>query len=294
MRPLRALIIYLLVVFVGSALLAPWLYWLAQSAIPKLAQQPFHRFVHRSLLVLALAGLYPLLRSLGARTLADVGLVKPTGQWRKLFSGLGLGFFSLALVAAVALIAGARSWPEHLTLAKVVGRIFSAGLSAGVVAVVEEILFRGGIFGGLRRVCGWRLALVVSSAIYAVVHFFARTSDPQTVTWLSGLDQLGLMLGGFTDWQGVIPGFFNLTLAGAMLAFAFQRTTNLYFSIGLHAGWIFWLKLYAALTTEVSGVNIWLWGSSKLIDSWLALGVLALTFLIMPWLPALREKSFSP
>ena len=291
MRPLRALIIYLAVVFVGGALLAPWLYWLVQAAIPKLAHQPFHRFVDRSLLILALAGLVPLLRAFGARTLAEVGLVKPAGQWRKLFAGLGLGFGSLALIAALALVAGARTWPEHLDVARVVGRVSSAALAAVVVAVLEEILFRGGIFGGLRHIVNWQAALVASSAIYAVVHFFARPGEPQTVTWLSGLNQLGLMLGGFTDWQTVIPGFFNLTLAGAMLALAFHRAGNLYFSIGLHAGWIFWLKLYAALTTQVSGVNLWLWGSSKLIDGWLALGVLAITFALLPRFLAPREES---
>ena len=294
MRPLRALIIYLAVVFVGGALLAPWLYWLAQAVAPKLAQQPFHRYVNRSLIVLALAGLYPLLRSLGARTLAEVGLVKPAGHWRRLFAGLGLGFFSLALVAGLALLAGARTWPENLTVARVAAKVVSATLTAVVVAVMEEILFRGGIFGGLRRVLDWRFALVVSSSVYAVVHFFARTNDPQAVTWLSGLDQLGLMLGGFTDLRTIIPGFFNLTLAGVMLAFAFQRTGNLYFSIGLHASWIFWLKLYLALTTEVPGANLQLWGSGKLIDGWLALGVLTLTLAILPRLSTPREPTPEP
>jgi energy-converting hydrogenase Eha subunit F len=36
MRPLRALLIYIVVIFIGGALLAPWLYRLAQ-----LFQQPF-------------------------------------------------------------------------------------------------------------------------------------------------------------------------------------------------------------------------------------------------------------
>ena len=68
MRPLRALVIYIGVVFVGGALLAPWLYWLAQAfahSFPKIAAEPFNRFVNRSLLFLALAGLWPLLRALG-------------------------------------------------------------------------------------------------------------------------------------------------------------------------------------------------------------------------------------
>src|SRR5882724_3383997 len=54
MRPLRALGIYIAVVFLGGALLVPWLYSLAQAwagTVPQLAHQPFHRFVNRALLI---------------------------------------------------------------------------------------------------------------------------------------------------------------------------------------------------------------------------------------------------
>ena len=59
MRPLRALGIYFLVVFAGGALLAPLLYWLAQSfaaEFPKIAHSAFHRYVSRSLEGIALLG----------------------------------------------------------------------------------------------------------------------------------------------------------------------------------------------------------------------------------------------
>ena len=66
MRPLRALVIYLVVVFIGGSSLAPWLYRLAQSfahSFPQAAHAPFHRFMDRSFLVFAMAGLWPMLRS---------------------------------------------------------------------------------------------------------------------------------------------------------------------------------------------------------------------------------------
>ena len=68
------------------------------------------------------------------------------------------------------------------------------------------------------------------------------------MAWNSGLILLPRMLGGFADFHALVPGFFNLTLAGVLLGLAYQRTGNLYFSIGLHAGWIFWLKTYGAFT----------------------------------------------
>lgn len=278
MRALGALAVYAAGVFLGGALLAPWLYRLAQAGAglwPGIADEPFHRFVNRALLGLALIGLWPLLRSLGARSWADLGLARPTGQWRKLRGGFALGFVSLALVAALALAAGARRFDEALSARQLAVKLGGALLTAGVVAVIEEILFRGGIFGGLRRAWNWRGALVISSGIYALVHFFAPARHEGAVTWASGLALLPQMLRGFADWHALVPGFFNLALAGALLALAYQRTGNLFFSIGLHAGWIFWLRAYRVLTDPVPGADVWLWGSNRLIDGWLALAVLS-------------------
>ena len=284
MRPLRSLLIYLVIVFLGGALLAPWLYWLAQSlagTFPHLAESPFHRFVNRALLGLALLGLWPLLRSLELRTAADIGLVKPAGQGRRWLAGFALGFVSLAVVAALALAFGARHFADDLSAAGFTKNIFGAALTAMVVSVLEEVLFRGGLFGALRRAMPWTIALLLSSMIYAIVHFLESVRWTEPVTWSSGLAILPQMLRGFTRWHAVVPGFFNLTLAGAILASAYQRTGNLYFSIGLHAGWIFWLKSYGTLTRESAGAATWLWGTHKLIDGWLALPVLAATLLVL-------------
>jgi len=292
MRPFRALVIYLAVVFVGGALLAPWLYWLAQScahSIPDIADAPFHRFVDRSLLIFALVGLWPLLRSFGVTSLREVGLIPPYGQSGRFFGGLLLGFFSLAVVAAMAIGFGDRLFVQHLTAHKIVGTIFGAIGTAAIVATLEEILFRGGIFGGLRKVIYWPVALLVSSAIYALVHFLQRPELTGAVAWSSGLVLLPQMLGGFVDFQALVPGFFNLTLVGILLGLAYQRTGNLYFSIGLHAGWIFWLKTYGVFTADAPRAAVWFWGSGKMIDGWLAFFVLVFTFLILKFLP-LGEK----
>ena len=83
MRPLKAFGIYLVAIFLGGALLAPCLYWLAQSlagTFPHLAQSPFHRFVNRALLAVALIGIWPLFRALGAASWRELGLVMPRGH----------------------------------------------------------------------------------------------------------------------------------------------------------------------------------------------------------------------
>ena len=76
MRPFRALTIYLMFVFLGGAVIAPWLWHFAQwfaPWFPKIAAAPFHRYLDRSFLFLALAGIWPLMRALGATSAKIVG-----------------------------------------------------------------------------------------------------------------------------------------------------------------------------------------------------------------------------
>ncbi|MDE3067072.1 MAG: CPBP family intramembrane metalloprotease [Verrucomicrobiota bacterium] len=294
MRPLRAVVIYLGAVFIGGALLAPWLCWLARDfapAFPRIAGAPFNRFVDRSLLLAALAGLWPLLRALDARSWRDLGLVQPYGQSGKFFGGLLVGFLSLAAVAGTALACGDRLAAPNLTAHKIVGSVFSAVATAVVVAGLEEVLFRGGIFGGLRRVLYWPFALVISSLVYALVHFLRRADFAGPVAWNSGLVLLPRMLAGFADLRALVPAFLTLTLAGVLLGLAYQRSGNLYFSMGLHAGWIFWLKIYGALTVADAGAHAWFWGTSRLIDGWLAFLALACVLGLFKFLPLGEKRS---
>lgn len=285
MRPLRALVIYLIVVFIGGALLAPPLYWLAQSfahAFPKIANAPFHRYVDRAVLGLALIGLWPLVRSLGIKSLPEVGLVRPAGQWKKFGGGFLLGFVSLAIVAAIAFACHARQMSPKLSHGDVVHKLLSAAAGAIIVAILEELLFRGALYGALRKVFHWVVALLISSMIYAIMHYFESAKTTETVTWLSGLHLLPLMLRNLGNLQAVIPGFFNLTLAGVLLGWAYERTGNLYFSIGLHMGWIFWVKAYAIVTALTPGANAWWWGSGRMaiVNGWIALPVLITTLFV--------------
>ena len=208
-------------------------------------------------------------------TWGDVGLGRVPNRWRLCGWGLGLGFGSLALVAIVGLAVGARILVASRTTWQITAHLTTAGLSAAVVALIEEVLFRGAVYGALRRSMRWQTALVVSSLFYALVHFFQRPEPPAMVGWASGFALLPRMMRGFGDAHQLLPGFLSLTVAGVLLGLAYQRTGNLLFSIGLHAGWIFWLKSYTFLTDEGQGANVWLWGSGKLIDGWFSLLVLS-------------------
>ena len=203
-------------------------------------------------------------------------------------------FLSLAIVAAMAFAGGARVFTQTATAHQVVAILFNALGAAALVAVMEEILFRGGMFGGLRKFFYWPLALVASSMIYALAHFLRRAEFAGAVDWYSGLVLLPRLLGGFMDFHALVPDFFNLTLAGVLLGLAYQRTGNLYFSIGLHAGWIFWLKTYGALTVATPRAAAEFWGTGKMIDGWLALMVLVAVFFLLQFCRSAARANPSP
>jgi hypothetical protein len=292
MRPVRSLLIYFVLVFVGGALLAPWLYWFTLDlaahhwpSFEKLASNPFHRFVSRSLLGAALLGLWPLLRSCRMLHWRDLGLKAGNRSLAGVAFGFLLGFGSLACVALPAISLGGRSFNADHSSAQIMEHVFGAAVAAIIVSVLEEIVFRGALFGILRKALSWPAALVLSSAVYALAHFLRKADPPIHVDWLSGLALLPKMF------QPVVPAVFTLFVAGAILALAYQRTGALFFPMGLHCGWIFWLKSYGFLTVTTPGANPSLWGTDTLIDGWLALPILGCVFWIVSGIKIAGERA---
>ncbi|MGD1086497.1 MAG: CPBP family glutamic-type intramembrane protease [Verrucomicrobiota bacterium] len=250
MRPVRLLFIYLVVVFAGGALLAPWL-WLATQwaaghwpAFGPLARHPFSSFVVRSMLGLALLGLWPLLRDCQMLSRRELGFAGAGRPLRNIAAGFAIGFGSFAAAAALALLSAA-------------------------------------LFGILRKCFAFPVALVCSSAIYASVHFLQKAAAPDHIGWLSGLAMLPPMLRGPPDGLPLVPTFFTLLVVGAILALAYQRTGTLFMSIGLHAGWVFWVKSYGFLTRQTSGGARAIWGGDRLVDGWVPLLILAGLLVLM-------------
>ncbi|MDH7501764.1 MAG: type II CAAX endopeptidase family protein [Verrucomicrobiota bacterium] len=279
MRPGRAWTLYLLAVFVGGPLWAPWAYTAGQFAgeVPlfsALANAPFHRYLTRCMMVVAIVGLWPLFKALGLSSWQKLGFAPLKSNAHHLFRGFGLGFASLAIIMVISLASHGRAWRGDRDTVDVLGHLVNAGLAAIVVSPLEEVLFRGGLFGALRKEHGWKLALVVSSLVYAAVHFLDRARWTEPVTWSSGITLLGQMFAGAGWSAALMPRFLTLCVAGVVLGIAYHWTGNLWCSVGLHAGWIFWLKSYGFVTREVDGAAVWLWGTGRLIDGWLAVFVM--------------------
>ncbi len=82
-----------------------------------------------------------------------------------------------------------------------------------IVAVVEEALFRGYVLKNLMLSCNKYLALIISSALFSLMHGFNPNMS--------------------------LFSFFGLFCAGIILGITYVYTKNLWYPIGLHFGWNF-------------------------------------------------------
>lgn len=289
-RAVGLLLCYVAGVFLLGALLAPWLFQLGQWAASEfapfqpLASQPFHRYVNRCLLVAALAGLWPLLRALALADRRALGLTSPLAAGRELALGLALGFGSLLLAALALAGAGVRSFNFSHPAPVFLQLLVTATLAAVAVALLEETIFRGVVFGALRRAGPLWAALLASAVLYSAVHFLARVEHTGPVGWASGLALLPRMMRGIAAPENLLPAL-TLTVGGVALALACLRTGSLWFAVGLHAGWVFWLKVFKTVTLPGAGAGGAFWGTDKLLDGWPALLVMVAVLAVVARLP---------
>jgi len=169
-------------------------------------------------------------------------------------------------------------------------------LSAVVIAVVEEAFFRAFLFGGMEGDFGSTGALIVSSTIYALAHlvrapgrFYATTLD-----LTAGVRTLGLSFSQLSAPLSALPTLIGLFLLGIVLAEAFILTGTVWFSVGLHAGFVIGAKLWPKMMVTRRGLPGWLagWGRQPLISgaaAWVA--ALAVLLLLRALAGTRRERA---
>jgi hypothetical protein len=87
MKPGKAILIYATALLVVSTVLAPWIFFVVHS----FGDWPFRRVFDRVILVVALVGLWPLLRVAGIRSWSALGYVPEMFRLREVALGLALG-----------------------------------------------------------------------------------------------------------------------------------------------------------------------------------------------------------
>ena len=281
MKDAARLLVYLLATVLVGALLAPCLFWAAQSLVTHglllfLAGYDFETFFHRALLIAAVILLWPLIRSLSIRDRNDLQLAANPRWRRDLLAGFVFSAIPLLCCGAILLaspifsLRGAINWPAF-------SKVIAASLT---VPIIEEIFFRGLVLGALLKTRQRYMSIFVTSALYSIVHFLKapeRTSEH--VTWTSGFNSIAHAFVQFTDPVLVAAGFTTLFLIGWILADARLQTRSLWLPIGLHAGWIFSSGVFNKIARRELITLPWL--GKNLLVGIVPLAVACLTWLVM-------------
>ena len=251
---LGKIFLYAVVVLLGGAMAAP-LAWHLIAVLPadwlhgligEVQRMPFHRYLSRSIQVAAILLLWPLMRTLQIRPFEELGLYRSHRALRDFGVGLGAGIPSALLLVDTFLYSGAFDIHPNWALSAL-SRIL---LTAVVVALMEEFLFRGVILGFFRQFLGNNLAIFISAVIFAVLHFLNLPSTGvagELPHWWSGLAAFASMRGGLPSWPVLAWAFGTLLLAGMILGWMTIRTGSLWASIALHGSWIFSQQLFNSI-----------------------------------------------
>jgi len=270
---------YFIAIVLGGALLAPILFWSAQTlsahgVFPFLAKYDFDTFFHRAILVAAVLLLWPLLRISNVRGLADLGLA-PNPHWGR-DAGCGVLLSVIPLLFCGALLIALHVYSiRHVFVWPRFGKVVLAAIS---VPFIEEAFFRGIVLGILLRTDRKFLPIVAVSALFAAVHFLKGADRPAAiVTWTSGFQSMAQAFAGFGDPMLVAFAFATLFLIGCILADARILRRSLWLPIGLHAGWIFASGTFSWLARRKIDMLPWL-GKNLLV------GIVPLVLAAVTWI----------
>jgi membrane protease YdiL (CAAX protease family) len=287
-----------------AAAIAPWAYqggkWLAEvAAVRELPgwlesvagsceRAELDRYFDRSLLFSALVLLPFLLRRVRriGRENGGVPDVRVRFPGASVAAQIAIGCVIagglLAVMGVLLDLAGAYQMKTNLPET---GKFLRKALIPAVAApLVEEWLFRGVLLGLWLRFARPAFAALGTSLVFAFLHFLKppdgfEIADPTHL--LAGFGLLGKILLHFTDPLFFVTDFATLFVVGLILAWARLRTGALWFSIGLHAGWVLAFKGFNLLYRGVESHELRPWGIGESLKSgMLPLLMLGLTALV--------------
>ena len=291
MKALGQILLYLAATVLAGALLAPPLYWGAHAAAGRLhydwltaflAKTDFERFLHRAVMIAALALLWPLLRALRIQNFGhDLGLARDRRGWPRLAIGFLVAVIPLLLLGGCLIFAGIYRLHSQVSY----GKLAWLPVTALTVAALEEVLFRGALQGVVRKTTVDGFAMVAVAVLFAAVHFLnPHGPEPAQIRWWSGLALLPDSLSQFRQPALLLGGFTTLLAVGLILGSVRERTRSLWMPVGLHAGWALGkLSLMSVARHE----EAWPWVGPDILTGLAPLLTLLLTWGMVWWM--LRE-----
>jgi membrane protease YdiL (CAAX protease family) len=225
---------------------------------------PFPRIFDRTVMATLLLAMLLAARQLKFVELLRAGFAHPVRESAsRAIRGLIVAFCALAILFALALqVSGSGISNFSAVESRIPGYI----LSAIAIAIIEEGFFRAFLLGGMRDDFGDRGALLASAAIYSVAHlvrspahFYITGYEPA-----AGIMNLAHSLDQISHPATAIPTLIGLFLLGLVLGKAFLVTKSVYFSMGLHAGFVLGAKLWPKLVLARGALPWWIAGAGPI------------------------------
>ena len=243
-------------------------------------QFPLRKVISRTTQILLILSILPWMSwlKLGLR---DIGFAPAIVFFRQLLVGLGIAVLTLMPVLVmlwlldIEIFDQGRIW----TVAGGIKALSGALLSALIISLLEEPLFRGMLLTGLARKMGLWAAIFLSAFYYAALHFLKGKSDIpyDEMTVFSGF---GLVREAFASLANpeIVSAFVALFMVGVFLGVMRSEIKySLGLCIGCHAGWVWQIKMTKKLFNSNPEAD-WYWLISNydgvigpLVSGWLLL-----------------------
>ena len=221
LRPLWLIIAFFLITFVALGILEG----IAAVVFGPVAidsQKPIFQWISLTSVVLAT---WIMLRRVEKLPWSTVGLDRAAASPRLILKGTALGGLTIGIASLVLLAIGMLRIDQTAP-----GSWWGEALRSTLVflpaAFFEELFIRGYVFAVLRRAAGWKLALIVTSVVFGLLHAWNPNPDAESILAV------------------IVAGFF--------LGAIFLATRSLYAAGAAHFAWN-WV-MSGALHIAVSGL----------------------------------------
>jgi membrane protease YdiL (CAAX protease family) len=225
---------------------------------------PFPRIFDRTVMATLLIAMLFAARDLNLVSLVSRGFSHPlTQSIERAIRGFVVAILAIAILFGLALAVGGGGVGNHEAAIALIPKYF---LSAIAIAFIEEAFFRAFLLGGMSGDFGNRGALIASASIYAVAHlvrsparFYVTGYEPA-----AGLMTLAHSIDQFTNPAIAIPTLIGLFLLGIVLGEAYIVTGSVYFSIGLHCGFVLGAKMWPKIILNRAAIPWWIAGGGAI------------------------------
>lgn len=256
-------IFFIFIAYVGlsliiSALLTPTIL----NLLPDDLQPSPDRLLYRFAMVLMIVNIPLLLKYLALHNRQNIGFnLRGVKSYYTIGKGFIVGIFILLILVSGLLLLDARLLitPENFSNTKLAKIIITGIISGLLVGLIEESFFRGMMFSAMRRVNTFWTSAILVSILYAAIHFIRPSAPQNDYSVTEAMTMIGNGLMGLFDLYAIHDSLIALFFAGLFLAMVRERTGNIYWVLGIHAGWVTVIKVskYLSSVNEETSPPFW-------------------------------------